>query len=193
MSNCDVCLVFSSFICFYLFTKKSCFCPIEWSFALLRFLLSMQYFAPPSALLRLFQFSSRWKITMTSQGDFKLSKIEIIIRNNDEDEEEQGPKEVPMFDQTMSILVMIKEQKVIFNLSHFQFAHFSIFNFVWFSICPIFNLFSFQFVQFPLLSDFQFVQFSICPISILSNFQFVQYSIFLIFNFDFSLVNRCWI
>jgi len=48
---------------------------------------------------------------MTSQGDFKLSKIEIIIRNNDEDEEEQGPKEVPMFDQTMSILVMIKEQK----------------------------------------------------------------------------------
>ena len=49
---------------------------------------------------------------MTSQGDFKLSKIEIIIRNNDEDEEEQGPKEVPMFDQTMSILTMIKDQKV---------------------------------------------------------------------------------
>ena len=124
--------------------KKSCFCPIEWSFALLRFLLSMQYFAPPSALLRLFQFSSRWKITMTSQGDFKLSKIEIIIRNNDEDEEEQGPKEVPMFDQTMSILVMIKEQKVIFNLYNLSNFHF----------CLIFKLSNFRYVQFFHLSNF---------------------------------------
>ena len=60
---------------------------------------------------------------MTSQ-DFKLSKIQIIIKDNgdDEEEEEQGPKEVPMFDQTMSILTMIKDQKVIY-----------------FYFCPIFN------------------------------------------------------
>merc|ERR1712062_569694 len=65
-----------------------------------------------TAVLRLFQFSSHWKIKMTSQ-DFKLSKIQIIIKDNgdDEEEEEQGPKEVPMFDQTMSILTMIKDQK----------------------------------------------------------------------------------
>ena len=62
---------------------------------------------------------------MTSQ-DFKLSKIQIIIKDNgdDEEEEEQGPKEVPMFDQTMSILTMIKDQKVIFN---FLFLIFLIF------------------------------------------------------------------
>ena len=50
---------------------------------------------------------------MTSRGDFKLSKIEIIIREENEEEEEQGPQEVPMFDQTMSLLEMIKEKKVI--------------------------------------------------------------------------------
>ena len=81
---------------------------------------------------------------MTSQGDFKLSKIEIIIRNNDEDEEEQGPKEVPMFDQTMSILVMIKEQKVIFNLYNLSNFHF----------CLIFKLSNFRYVQFFHLSNF---------------------------------------
>merc|ERR1712062_480057 len=66
---------------------------------------------PFAAVLRLFQFSSHWKIKMTSQ-DFKLSKIQILIKDNDdEEEEEQGPKEVPMSDQTMSILTMIKDQK----------------------------------------------------------------------------------
>ena len=50
---------------------------------------------------------------MTARGDFKLSKIEIIIREDPEPEEEQGPQEVPMFDQTMSLLEMIKEKKVI--------------------------------------------------------------------------------
>ena len=46
---------------------------------------------------------------------FKLSKINIIIKeiDEDEDEEERGPREVPMFDQTMSILEMIKETKVM--------------------------------------------------------------------------------
>ena len=58
---------------------------------------------------------------MTSQ-DFKLSKIQIIIKDNDdEEEEEQGPKEVPMFDQTMSILTMIKDQKVFLEFSIFFF------------------------------------------------------------------------
>ena len=75
---------------------------------------------------------------MTSQ-DFKLSKIQIIIKDNDdEEEEEQGPKEVPMFDQTMSILTMIKDQKVIFNFLEFsifrifKFSNFDIPDFLWF-------------------------------------------------------------
>ena len=54
---------------------------------------------------------------MTSRGDFKLSKIEIIIRE-DPEPEEQGPQEVPMFDQTMSLLEMIKEKKVLERISH---------------------------------------------------------------------------
>lgn len=46
-------------------------------------------------------------------SSFKISKIEIIIKDEGgDDEEEQGPKEVPMFDQTMSLLEMIKEKKV---------------------------------------------------------------------------------
>ena len=49
---------------------------------------------------------------MSSRADFKLSKIEIIFRDEEVEEEEQGPQEVPMFDQTMSLLEMIKEKKV---------------------------------------------------------------------------------
>ena len=49
---------------------------------------------------------------MSSSKDFKLSKIEIIFRDEEVEEEEQGPQEVPMFDQTMSLLEMIKEKKV---------------------------------------------------------------------------------
>ena len=69
---------------------------------------------------------------MTSQ-DFKLSKIQIIIKDNDdEEEEEQGPKEVPMFDQTMSILTMIKDQKVIFNFLFLIFLIFYGFSMIFF-------------------------------------------------------------
>ena len=52
-------------------------------------------------------------------NNFKLSKIEIIIKSDgipEEDEEDQGPKEMPMFDQTMSLLEMIKEKKVTLSL-----------------------------------------------------------------------------
>ena len=48
---------------------------------------------------------------------FKLSSIEVIIipgpkLNDVEEEEEQRTNEVPIFDQTMSLLQMIKDQKV---------------------------------------------------------------------------------
>ena len=49
---------------------------------------------------------------------FKLSSIEVIIipgpklDDVDEEEEEQRTNEVPIFDQTMSLLQMIKDQKV---------------------------------------------------------------------------------
>lgn len=48
-------------------------------------------------------------------SSFKISKIEIIIKEEGGDAEEElneGPKEMPMFDQTMSLLEMIKEKKV---------------------------------------------------------------------------------
>ena len=82
---------------------------------------------------------------MTSQN-FKLSKIQIIIKDNDdEEEEEQGPKEVPMFDQTMSILTMIKDQKVIFNF--LEFSIFRIFNLSNFDIPDFFYGFSMIFCR----------------------------------------------
>ena len=40
---------------------------------------------------------------------FSMSKIAVIIKEVDVEDE---PPEVPMFDQTMSILEMIKEKKV---------------------------------------------------------------------------------
>ena len=49
---------------------------------------------------------------------FKLSSIEVIIipgpklDDVEEEEEEQRTNEVPIFDQTMSLLQMIKDQKV---------------------------------------------------------------------------------
>ena len=47
---------------------------------------------------------------MSDSGEIKISKIEIIVNRGPG--EDEGPREVPMFDQTMSILNMIKEQKV---------------------------------------------------------------------------------
>ena len=47
-------------------------------------------------------------------GEIILSKIEVIILKDDDDneEEEQRKNEIPMFDQTMSLLQMIKDKKV---------------------------------------------------------------------------------
>lgn len=45
-----------------------------------------------------------------------ISEIQIII-NRGEIEEEEQKHEVPMFDQTMSILEMIKEKKVCYEKS----------------------------------------------------------------------------
>jgi hypothetical protein len=56
---------------------------------------------------------SSYLFFIMGDGSFKMSKIEVIVnRPSPEEVEEQGPREVPMFDQTMSILVMIKEKKV---------------------------------------------------------------------------------
>jgi len=49
---------------------------------------------------------------MADRSSFKLSKIEVIVIPGPEVEEDKGPKEVPMFDQTMSILELIKQKKV---------------------------------------------------------------------------------
>ena len=49
---------------------------------------------------------------MADRSSFKLSKIEVIVNPSTVEEEEKGPKEVPMFDQTMSILELIKQKKV---------------------------------------------------------------------------------
>ena len=54
---------------------------------------------------------------MGDRSTFKLSKIEIIVptfTKIEEEIEETGPKEVPIFDQTMSLLQMIKDKKVNF-------------------------------------------------------------------------------
>ena len=147
-------------------------------------LFSVAYFTPPfAAVLRLFQFSSHWKIKMTSQ-DFKLSKIQIIIKDNgdDEEEEEQGPKEVPMFDQTMSILTMIKDQKVfeteIINSFYFLSVRFSIlWNFQFFRLFNTsdFSIFSrtFSFFEFLIFPNFQYFRI----------FNFSEFLIFRTFNF----------
>ena len=55
---------------------------------------------------------------MGDRSTFKLSKIEIIVptfTKIEEEIEETGPKEVPIFDQTMSLLQMIKDKKVNFE------------------------------------------------------------------------------
>ena len=44
-----------------------------------------------------------------AEKPFQMSKISVVIK---EVEREDEPPEVPMFDQTMSILEMIKEKKV---------------------------------------------------------------------------------
>ena len=54
----------------------------------------------------------------TSAQPFKISKIEIVIREDPPEELDEGPKEVPMFDQTMSLLVMIKEMKVMISFGY---------------------------------------------------------------------------
>ena len=51
-------------------------------------------------------------------SDIKLSEIVIIIPKEDDDEvEEKRENEIPMFDQTMSLLQMIKDKKVFYNSS----------------------------------------------------------------------------
>ena len=51
-------------------------------------------------------------------SDIKLSEIVIIIPKEDDDEvEEKRENEIPMFDQTMSLLQMIKDKKVVYNIS----------------------------------------------------------------------------
>ena len=57
------------------------------------------------------------KMASNKRSGFKLSEIEVIIipgpkLNDVEEEEEQRTNEVPIFDQTMSLLQMIKDQKV---------------------------------------------------------------------------------
>ena len=48
-------------------------------------------------------------------SDIKLSEIVIIIPKEDDDEvEEKRENEIPMFDQTMSLLQMIKDKKVFY-------------------------------------------------------------------------------
>ena len=49
----------------------------------------------------------------TKKGSIIISEIQIIINRGDSASEEDKKHEVPMFDQTMSILEMIKEKKVI--------------------------------------------------------------------------------
>ena len=49
-------------------------------------------------------------------SDIKLSEIVIIIPKEDDDEvEEKRENEIPMFDQTMSLLQMIKDKKVFYD------------------------------------------------------------------------------
>lgn len=51
-------------------------------------------------------------------SDIKLSEIVIIIPKEDDDEvEEKRENEIPMFDQTMSLLQMIKDKKVFYDSS----------------------------------------------------------------------------
>ena len=51
-------------------------------------------------------------------SDIKLSEIVIIIPKEDDDEvEEKRENEIPMFDQTMSLLQMIKDKKVVYDIS----------------------------------------------------------------------------
>ena len=51
-------------------------------------------------------------------SDIKLSEIVIIIPKEDDDEvEEKRENEIPMFDQTMSLLQMIKDKKVFYDCS----------------------------------------------------------------------------
>ena len=53
-------------------------------------------------------------------SDIKLSEIVIIIPKEDDDEvEEKRENEIPMFDQTMSLLQMIKDKKVFYDSSKF--------------------------------------------------------------------------
>ena len=47
-----------------------------------------------------------------SDKQFRMSKISVIIKEVDVEAEDERPLEVPMFDQTMSLLEMIKEKKV---------------------------------------------------------------------------------
>ena len=51
-------------------------------------------------------------------SDIKLSEIVIIIpKEDDEEVEEKRENEIPMFDQTMSLLQMIKDKKVFYDSS----------------------------------------------------------------------------
>ena len=51
-------------------------------------------------------------------SDIKLSEIVIVIPKEDDDEEEEKREnEIPMFDQTMSLLQMIKDKKVFYDSS----------------------------------------------------------------------------
>ena len=48
---------------------------------------------------------------MSADQQFRMSKISVIIKEVDVEADDDKPLEVPMFDQTMSLLEMIKEKK----------------------------------------------------------------------------------
>merc|ERR1711935_656188 len=48
---------------------------------------------------------------MSDDKKFRMSKISVIIKEVDVDEDDNRPREVPIFDQTMSLLQMIKDKK----------------------------------------------------------------------------------
>ena len=60
-----------------------------------------------------------------SDKQFRMSKISVIIKEVDVEAEDDRPLEVPMFDQTMSLLEMIKEKKVCYkSLQKTQFKNY---------------------------------------------------------------------
>merc|ERR1712008_257405 len=48
---------------------------------------------------------------MSDDKKFRMSKISVIIKEVDVEEDDNRPREVPIFDQTMSLLQMIKDKK----------------------------------------------------------------------------------